>query len=267
MSRPQQQDEKKKHIGHIGAKRGKWDNGLYTTGLVGENEIEFLIDSGSTITLLSYSAYMGIPADDKTRTTSMRPQANGTVERFNRTLVSMLTMYCKDDQKHWDQYLPQVMMAYRASRHASTGKTPNLMMLGREVTLPMQAVIGRPITESDEEPCEPDVYVQELQRKLDHVHCMARKCLKQKTDYQKRYYDLTAKKRTLKAGQLVWVYDTLRKAGVCQKLTMRWKGPFLITRRIDDVTYMVKKSPKQPAKVHHIDRLRKYEGLKRPAWC
>lgn len=204
---------------------------------------------------------------DKTRTTSMRPQANGNVERFNRTLTNMLTMYCKDDQRCWDQYLPQVMMAYRASQHASTSRTPNSMMLGREITLPMQAVIGRPVVDSDEESYEPDEYVLDLQSKLDHIHCMARKCLKKKTDYQKRYYDLTAKKRTLKAGQLVWVHDTLRKIGVCQKLTMRWKGPFLITRRIDDVTYMVKKSLKQPAKVHHIDRLRKYEGPKKPVWC
>ncbi len=74
----------------------------------------------------------------------MRPQANGVVERFNRTLTGMLTMYCENDQRNWDCVLQQVMLAYRASKHASTGISPNTMVFGREVTLPLTAVIGLP---------------------------------------------------------------------------------------------------------------------------
>ncbi|KAL3871559.1 hypothetical protein ACJMK2_039717 [Sinanodonta woodiana] len=37
---------------------------------------------------------------NKTRTTPLRPQANGLVERFNRTLATMLTMYCEQDQNN-----------------------------------------------------------------------------------------------------------------------------------------------------------------------
>ena len=80
----------------------------------------------------------------KTKTTSMHPQANGTVERFNRILTAMLSMYCKKNQHSWDEYLQQVLMAYRSSVNASTGFTPNMMTLGREITLPMKAVIGIP---------------------------------------------------------------------------------------------------------------------------
>ena len=75
--------------------------------------------------------------NDKTWTTSMRPQANGTVERFNRSLVSMLTMYCNDNQDNWDVCLPQVMMAYRSSSHASTKISPSKVVLGREIVLPL----------------------------------------------------------------------------------------------------------------------------------
>jgi hypothetical protein len=35
-------------------------------------------------------------------------------------------------------------MAYRSSKHASTKVTPNKMMLGREITLPVQAFISEP---------------------------------------------------------------------------------------------------------------------------
>ena len=79
---------------------------------------------------------------DKTLTPVMRPQSNGNIERFNRTLQTMLTAYCEQDQRRWDEYLPQVMMAYRSSVHATTQQTPNKMVFGRDIVLPMEAVIG-----------------------------------------------------------------------------------------------------------------------------
>ena len=77
-----------------------------------------------------------------TKSTAQHPQANGVVERFNRTLGSMLSMYCNKNQRNWDEFLQQVMMAYRSSIHASTGQTPNKMTLGRDVVLPLQALMA-----------------------------------------------------------------------------------------------------------------------------
>jgi hypothetical protein len=144
-------------------------------------------------------------------------------------------MYCEKDQNNWDWYLPQVMMAYRASTHSSTCKSPNLMMLGREVTLPMLAVIGEPVKENVVKRMHADDYIEELQEKMKQAHKLARKYLKQNAIYQKRHYDLKAKERSFKVGQPVWLHDPVRKVGVCQKMTSPWKGPYLITRKIDDI--------------------------------
>ncbi len=200
----------------------------------------------------------------KTRTSGMRPQSNGGVERFNRTLEVMLTMYCENDQRTWDIYLPQVLMAYRSSVHAATGKTPNMMVFGRDVVLPMQAVIGRP--EKDDPDVDVDEYVCTLQDRLEQAHRHARESLKKTSDYQKRHYDLRSREKTLKAGQAVWVHHPRRRVGVCQKLTSSWKGPYLILKKLDDVTYLVKRSMKQPAKVFHADRLLLYKGRNLPMW-
>jgi hypothetical protein len=43
-------------------------------------------------------------------------------------------------------------------------------------------------------------------------------------------------------------------------------GPFLITRKIDDLMYMIKKSAKNIPKAHHVDKLRVYRGEKIPNW-
>ena len=112
----------------------------------------------------------------------MRPQANGTVERFNRTLVSMHSMYCSDKQDDWDVYLPQVMMAYRSSHHASTQISPNKMVLGREIILPLQAIVGRPTGESDE--TDLDSYVQNLKDNLVEAHNLARINIRKAALYQ-----------------------------------------------------------------------------------
>ncbi|XP_061189572.1 uncharacterized protein K02A2.6-like [Saccostrea echinata] len=202
---------------------------------------------------------------DKTRTSSMRPQANGSVERFNRTLATMLTMYCEHNQKIWDKYLPQVMMAYRASIHSSINTTPNLMMLGRNVNLPLEAVVGKPPSQTDDG-IEPNEYIDELQRTLIDVHALAREHLKKSTEYNKRHYDQKAKKQLLERGQPVWLYDDTRKVGVCPKLTSKWKGPYLITKRIDDLNYLVQRTLRKPAKVYHVDRLMPYKGKTLPNW-
>ena len=158
-------------------------------------------------------------------------------------------------------------MAYRDSINSATHQTPTKMVLGRNVVLPLEAVIGKPQqTGSTDEQCEVDEYISQLQNRLARAHEIARKHLKVNADYQKRHYDLRAKKRSLHQGQAVWLSDPHRKAGVCTKLTCKWKGPFLVLKKIDDITYLVKKSEKQRSAVYHIDRLEPYRGRNIPSW-
>ena len=65
------------------------------------------------------------------------PQTNGLVERQNRTLVSMLRVYCSRYMTDWDRYLPQVMGAYNSTQHSTTGVSPHMMLTGHEKSLPL----------------------------------------------------------------------------------------------------------------------------------
>ena len=64
-------------------------------------------------------------------------QTNGLVERQNRTLVSMLRVYCSRYMNNWDRYLPQVMGAYNSTQHSTTGVSPHMMLTGHEKSLPL----------------------------------------------------------------------------------------------------------------------------------
>ncbi len=76
---------------------------------------------------------------DKTRTTPYHPSSDGLVERENSTIAQILNGIVKD-YEDWDIMLPFVMMSYRSSVHESTSETPNMVMMGRQINLPLDVM-------------------------------------------------------------------------------------------------------------------------------
>lgn len=74
----------------------------------------------------------------KVNTTTYHPQTDGLVERFNRTLLSMLAKTVEEG-KDWDQRLPY---AYRASQHPSTQESPFFLWYGRDPQIPTEAALS-----------------------------------------------------------------------------------------------------------------------------
>ena len=79
---------------------------------------------------------------EKVRTSPYKPSTNGCIERFHRTLNSMLGKVIETNQRNWDECLPAVMAAYRAAKHDSTGYTPNKLVFNRENRMPIDIVLG-----------------------------------------------------------------------------------------------------------------------------
>ena len=80
----------------------------------------------------------------KTRTTPYHPQGDGMVERFNRTLISLLSTAIKDHHTKWEDHLRATCMAYNTSEQSTTGFTPFFLMFGREARMPIDIMFGRP---------------------------------------------------------------------------------------------------------------------------
>ena len=82
----------------------------------------------------------------KTRTCPLHPRGDGFIERFNRTLISMVASILDPDrhQTDWDERIPYAMLAYRSAVQESTGETPAMMMMGREIMLPVDIVVTQP---------------------------------------------------------------------------------------------------------------------------
>ena len=194
---------------------------------------------------------------DKTRTTPYRPQSDGMIERFNRTLQQMLAMYVNENKRDWDDHLPYVMFAYRSSIHASTGFSPNSLMLGREVNLPLDILVG-PVP--DEDMC-PDEYVEWVKEALQLAFEKARQNLNQSSMKQKILYDRKGKFHQFPIGSWVWRWYPPEGN---QKFGLGWVGPFLVTRKFSDITYEIQESENSQAKVVHVDHLKVYEAENMP---
>lgn len=65
------------------------------------------------------------------------------------------------------------MLAYRSSTHESTGESPSLLMVGREVELPVDLLYGR--HDTPRLPVDPyNGYIQEFRSAMFEVHELAR---------------------------------------------------------------------------------------------
>ena len=82
----------------------------------------------------------------KTRTTAFHPESNAGVERFNRTLGSMLRCF-SSDTLDWDLHIPYLVAAYNATPHDSTKLSPNYLMFGRELGQPADLLLDPPRTD------------------------------------------------------------------------------------------------------------------------
>ncbi len=104
----------------------------------------------------------------KTRTSPYRPQSDGMPERFNRTLLSLLSMFVSQCGSDWEDHLPYAMAAYRSSVHSTTGYSPNFMVFARELPLPLDVTFGPP-PDQVKSVCRVE-FVQQLQAGLLNAH-------------------------------------------------------------------------------------------------
>ena len=67
------------------------------------------------------------------------PWVNGAVERANGSIVRMLRNFVNDTHDDWDNVLPFVLFAYRASINRMTGHAPFQLVFGTDARLPSMA--------------------------------------------------------------------------------------------------------------------------------
>uniref|UniRef100_A0A3B4WDD1 Gypsy retrotransposon integrase-like protein 1 n=2 Tax=Seriola lalandi dorsalis TaxID=1841481 RepID=A0A3B4WDD1_SERLL len=217
-------------------------------------------DQGTNFESAVFQGMCTLLGIEKTRTTPFHPQSDGQVERFNATLQKILATTAERCHWDWDIMIPYALMAYRATKHSSTGLSPNMMLYGRETTEPVDLVAG---TSPDNVPVSsPPHYVMQLRERLELSHQLAREALGRSAERAKRQYDKNIHQVHYQVGDAVWhlIKGTKRVKDKVRKFLPSYEGPYFIVGQLDDLVYRIQKGQRTKAKVVHHDKLKPYHS-------
>jgi len=195
--------------------------------------------------------------------TSHRPSANAVVERVHATLHSMFGKLVKKNQRDWCELTPYVTYAYNTTIHSATGFSPFYLMHLRRARVPLELLIGTP-TEAAYE--SEDTYVTAASERMRLAYSLVREQLRASFDGAKKRYDERVRTTRFAVGDFVWHFILHRCKGLNRKWLLGNRGPYRIVRKINEVNFVVKKSPKAQEEIVHIDRLTKYKNTVPPQW-
>ena len=227
--------------------------------------LQLLTDNGKEFCNSVMSELCRLLGVDKVRTTAYKASTNGAVERLHRTLNSMIGKVVAVHQRNWDELLPSIMAAYRASKHEATGYSPNFLIFGRENAAPLDVVFGLPDSE-EEIPQSFDEYAEHKTRMMREAYELARDHLGNSAQRAKRYYDLRVRPNKYSVGQWVFYYYPRRYVGRSPKWQCLYTGPYLVTQVMGPVNVRIQLSRKSVPLIVHVDKLKLCLGETPPSW-
>ena len=188
---------------------------------------------------------------EKTHTSPYRPQSDGMVERFNRTLKDMVAKYIKPCGSDWDEHIAALAFAYNTSKHSVTGYSPFFLSHGREARLPVDELFKT----KQETMVDVRSYIEDTLRKLRVAFLKVKENTDQAAREMVQRQEGVSRETKYTEGQGVWVADHTAQAGGKRKLGMRFKGPGKVIGMegpsASGVVYRVKMPDGKEVKIHH----------------
>jgi len=183
------------------------------------------------------------------------------VERFNRTLVAMLSNYADESGSNWPDFLQKVMAAYNGMRHPAIGMAPYTAMYKLDKSTDLINITGVSAV------CSPNEFTQ------------VREWIKSFYTITKEWDDHNHNRTRIdkpahKAGDLVWCRDftAMRRRITAKekkltgttlpegpgKLAPKWNGPWLITETWGNVVMTLKRIGGGDLRRAHIDQVKPF---------
>ena len=192
---------------------------------------ELLSDRGAAFLSSLMKDVCQVMGTHKVNTTAYHPQSDGLVERFNHTLIDMLSKTVDQSGRNWDEQLPFVLFAYWTSVQESTQESPFFLLYGRDPLLPSELGLSTPLGQ-----CNLDLvsYKEELVTRLSQARILAKEHVKKAQWAQKRQYDKKSQAVPLRVGDRVFLHVPSTKQGKAYKFAKPFKGPFRVLEMFEN---------------------------------
>lgn len=187
--------------------------------------------------------------------TAYRPQTNGALERFHRSLKLCLDKHSNSD-KDWDILVKYILFALREAPNTSTGYPPFSLLYGRQVRGPL-AILAESWNDNNPLPASIREHIQTLRENLEVAWAVSQQHDAEAKDKRKEVFDQTAKAKPFEVGDNVLV--RVPRPGKMGKV--EWLGPYVVLDKPSEVTYTLNLPTRNRSKkVVHRNALKAYKA-------
>jgi hypothetical protein len=196
-------------------------------------------------------------------TTPYHPQADGKVERFNRTIQRMLACYVSADQKNWDVILPYILYAYNTTTSRKHGRSPFNIIYGRD---PKNPFILNLLEGSTTLPKDPSSHwLRHAEEHSEFIKEVVSKMDQEAREDSHEYTNLSRKAPPIyKPGTLILIKSFMKQMdGAKPKLQKKYRGPFVVLKMTSPVTVWFRPVAGQAeADSAHVDNTKAFVSTK-----
>lgn len=185
------------------------------------------------------------------------PRANGQVERFNRTLLPLLAKKKSETGQEWDQLMWCCERSLNNMVSSTTNKAASELLYGTRISIGDESDIEKWIDQLNNDNIEPEI-------DRDEEFRLAKARIDASQLYNKEKYDEgVVREHKFEQGQLVLIKT--RPTGKCNKLTEKFRGPYIITKVLDKDRYVVsdiddwQQTGRRYLAIHDSSRLKLFE--------
>ncbi|GJR83291.1 reverse transcriptase domain-containing protein [Tanacetum coccineum] len=234
-------------------KKFVWDNIVCRFGLPGE----IISDNGKQFRDNPFKDWCEKLCIRQCFASVKHPQANGLVERANRSLGEGIKARLDEKSKDWIEELPHVLWAHRTMIKSSNGETPFSLTYGTEAVIP--AEIGMPTLRTAE--IDQAKNNEALGINLDLIEERREQAAIQEAMSKKKmekYYNSRVRGTSFKPGDMVYRSNEASHARDEGKLGPKWEGPYEVKESLGKGAYKLKdRKGKEIPKTWNICNLKK----------
>ncbi|GJR89732.1 reverse transcriptase domain-containing protein [Tanacetum coccineum] len=216
-------------------KKFVWDNIVCRFGLPGE----IISDNGKQFRDNPFKDWCEKLCIRQCFASVKHPQANGLVERANRSLGEGIKARLDEKSKDWIEELPHVLWAHRTMIKSSNGETPFSLTYGTEAVIP--AEIGMPTLRTAE--MDQAKNNEALGINLDLIEERREQAAIQEAKSKKKmekYYNSRVRGTSFKPGEMVYRSNEASHAKDGGKLGPKWEGPYEVKESLGKGAYKLK---------------------------
>ena len=185
----------------------------------------------------------------KSKSSRLHPQGDGMAEAVVKILKNSVKKQVDKYGKDWDLYLQSTAFAVRSSINSSTKCTPAELVLGDNLTRPIDLSVAdeQPRSHANKQARE---FAISLAKKIDDSANVVNENLEKSRAQMKTIYDQKNSKHNIEVGNQVMLWWPYHKKGISRAFQPRWKGPYVVTRLIGNTNCTIQMENDKCKNVH-----------------